>query len=146
MDIFLFCIFFFFITIVILNYCLFSSLLVFIITLIICCLCLHCCLFVLSVLEAPNTDKFLVCLAINTLNKHNKHLAIKLFLILILINVVSDPRFIVRKTAYSPCWQCPNKNNRINNTAILSMSMSLLFSCDSCMSCVGFRMTWLCVN
>ncbi len=44
---FSFCIFIFFITIVILNYCLFSSLLVFFITLIICCLCLHCCLFVL---------------------------------------------------------------------------------------------------
>ncbi len=44
---FSFCIFLFFITIVILNYCLFSSLLVFFITLIICCLCLHCCLFVL---------------------------------------------------------------------------------------------------
>ncbi len=42
---FSFCIFF--IAIVILNYCLFSSLLVFFITLIICCLCLHCCLFVL---------------------------------------------------------------------------------------------------
>ncbi len=52
---FSFCIFVFFITIVILNYCLFSSLLVFLITLIICSLCVQ------------------------------THLAIKLFLILILI-------------------------------------------------------------
>ncbi len=72
---FSFCIFLFFITIVILNYCLFSSLLVFFITLIICCLCLHCCLFVLSVLEAPNTKTNSLCV--------QTHLAIKLFLILI---------------------------------------------------------------
>ncbi len=76
MDIFLFCIFLFCITIDILNYCLFSSLLVFFITLIICCLCLHCCLFLLSVLEAPNTKTNSLCV--------QTHLAIKLFLILIL--------------------------------------------------------------
>ncbi len=71
---FSFCIFLFFITIVILNYCLFSSLLEFFITLIICCLCLYC---IVSVLEAPNTKTNSLCA--------QTHLAIKLFLILILI-------------------------------------------------------------
>ncbi len=72
---FSFCIFLFFIiTIVILNYCLFSSLLVFFITLIICCLCLYC---IVSVLEAPNTKTNSLCV--------QTHLAIKLFLILIVV-------------------------------------------------------------
>ncbi len=83
---FSFCIFLFLITIVILNYCLFSSLLVFFITLIICCLCLHCCLFVLSVLEAPNTKTNSLCV--------QTHLAIKLFLILILILIINVTIYI----------------------------------------------------
>ncbi len=76
MDIFLSVYFY---SIVILNYCLFSSLLVFFITLIICCLCLHCCLFELYCfcMEAPNTKTNSLCV--------QTHLAIKLFLILILI-------------------------------------------------------------
>ncbi len=60
---FLFSVYFFFITICINNYCLFSSLLVLFITLILYVVCI---MFVRSVLEAPNTKT---------------HLAIKLFLI-----------------------------------------------------------------
>ncbi len=102
---FSFCIFLFFITIVILNYCLFSSLLVFFITLIICCLCLYC---IVSVLEAPNTKTNSLCV--------QTHLAIKLFLILIL--TLAPKKTVIRvhflKHWYVYIWI----NSWINNLSI----------------------------
>ncbi len=68
---FSFCIFLFFTTIVILNYCLFSSLLVFFITLIICCLCFTvvCLYCIVSVLEAPNTKTNSLCVQTHLASK-----------------------------------------------------------------------------